>query len=98
MASGPEAGKNCVAGRGWVTCSGGQIPETGHGSQAHVVRVDTAVIVHYRPRGSGLVNNFSFRQSRGRGLHPARYLWEILNEYEDESAGSGAPWSRWLCG
>src|SRR4051812_46633047 len=31
-----------------------------------------AVIVHYRRRGSGLVNNSLFRQSRGRGLHPAR--------------------------
>src|SRR5689334_5249137 len=48
-------------------CSGGLIPETGHGSQAHVFRVDTAVIVHYRPRGSGLVNIFFCSVNQGEG-------------------------------
>ena len=77
---------------------GTQFPKPGKVSQAHVIRVDMVAGVHYRPRESGLVNNYLFRQSRGRGLHPTRYLWEILNECEDESAGTGSGWSGWLCG
>src|SRR5262249_38369498 len=82
----------------WATCSGGQIPETGHGSQAHVVRVDTAVGVHYRPRGSGLVNNFFVPSIKGKGTAPRPISLGDTHECEDESAGSGAPWSGWLCG